>query len=191
MLERVGIAEVGRRLDQYPHELSGGMRQRVMIAMALLCEPDVLIADEPTTALDVTIQAQILSLIQDLRRDFGTSVILITHDLGLVAGMADRVLVMYAGRVIEAARTDALFASPAHPYSAGLLASTPSLTGAHRTALRAIPGLPPSLAKLPPGCPFRPRCHRALERCATEYPEPRPIGGADHITCCHNPEVAS
>jgi oligopeptide/dipeptide ABC transporter ATP-binding protein len=191
MLERVGIAEVGRRLDQYPHELSGGMRQRVMIAMALLCEPDVLIADEPTTALDVTIQAQILALIQNLRRDFGTSVILITHDLGLVAGMADRVLVMYAGRVIEAARTDALFAAPAHPYSAGLLASTPSLTGAHRTPLRAIAGLPPSLAKLPPGCPFRPRCPRALERCATEYPEPRPMPGPEHSACCHNPEVAS
>jgi oligopeptide transport system ATP-binding protein len=166
MLVRVGMAEPERRLGAYPHELSGGMRQRVMIAMALLCEPDVLIADEPTTALDVTIQAQILQLIEKLRRDFGTSVILITHDLGVVAGMADRVLVMYAGRIVESAPTDALFAAPAHPYTAGLLASTPSLTGAHRERLRAIPGLPPSLSALPTGCAFRPRCGRAIDACA-------------------------
>jgi oligopeptide transport system ATP-binding protein len=189
MLERVGIAEPAQRLRAYPHELSGGMRQRVMIAMALLCEPDVLIADEPTTALDVTIQAQILLLIQGLRRDFGTSVILITHDLGLVAGMADRVLVMYAGRVVEAARTDALFAAPAHPYTAGLLASTPSLTGPNRVPLRAIAGVPPSLDRLPAGCPFRPRCARAIDVCAVDSPaliEHAP----QRFARCHNREPA-
>jgi oligopeptide transport system ATP-binding protein len=186
MLERVGIADPERRLDAYPHELSGGMRQRVMIAMALLCEPDVLIADEPTTALDVTIQAQILRLIESLRRDFGTSVILITHDLGVVAGMADRVAVMYAGRIVESAPTEALFAAPAHPYTAGLLASTPSLTGPHRERLRAIAGLPPSLAALPSGCAFRPRCGRSIDACS----EPPPLleFEAGRFARCHHRE---
>ena len=187
MLQRVGIADAPRRLRAYPHELSGGMRQRVMIAMALLCEPDVLIADEPTTALDVTIQAQILELIQGLRREIGMSVILITHDLGLVAGMADRVLVMYAGRVVEAAPTRAIFAAPAHPYTTGLLASTPSLSGAHRAPLRAIAGLPPSLTHLPAGCPFRPRCGRVVDRCALESPAESEIASGHHARC-YNPE---
>jgi oligopeptide transport system ATP-binding protein len=185
MLDRVGIAEAERRMAAYPHELSGGMRQRVMIAMALLCEPDVLIADEPTTALDVTIQAQILLLIQQLQRDSGTSVILITHDLGVVAGIADRVLVMYAGRVVEGAPTDALFRSRAHPYTAGLLAGIPRLDARDRAPLQAIPGLPPDLLQTPPGCPFRPRCARALELCAHEYPERTDLA-AGHYVHCHN-----
>ena len=190
LLERVGIAEAERRMAAYPHELSGGMRQRVMIAMALLCEPDVLIADEPTTALDVTIQAQILRLVRDLQRDSGTSVILVTHDLGVVAGMADRILVMYAGRVVESASPDVLFQSRAHPYTAALLAGLPRLDGGDRTPLRAIPGAPPDLLHVPPGCPFRPRCPRALEVCAREYPE-RTVLAPGHDLHCHNPEPAS
>ena len=189
MLERVGIAEAERRMAAYPHELSGGMRQRVMIAMALLCEPDVLIADEPTTALDVTIQAQILLLIQRLQRDSGTSVILVTHDLGVVAGMADRVLVMYAGRVVEGASTDALFRARAHPYTAGLLAGIPRLDARNGAPLRAIPGLPPDLLHTPSGCPFRPRCPRALELCAHEYPGRTELGEG-HYAHCHNREPA-
>jgi oligopeptide transport system ATP-binding protein len=189
MLEHVGIAEAERRMAAYPHELSGGMRQRVMIAMALLCEPDVLIADEPTTALDVTIQAQILRLVRRLQHDSGTSVILITHDLGVVAGMADRVLVMYAGRVVEGADTDALFRARAHPYTAALLAGIPRLDGGDRAPLRAIPGLPPDLLHVPPGCPFRPRCPRALELCAREYPGRSELAAAHHVHC-HNREPA-
>jgi oligopeptide transport system ATP-binding protein len=186
MLERVGIADAPARLRAYPHQLSGGMRQRVMIAMALLCEPELLIADEPTTALDVTIQAQILSLIRDLQRDFGTAVILITHDLGVVAGMADRVQVMYAGRIVEAAPTDALFANPAHPYTRGLLGSVPSLGAARGEPLTAIPGLPPDLGQLPEGCPFRPRCPRASEICASQYPRRDEVAPA-HFVHCHHP----
>jgi oligopeptide transport system ATP-binding protein len=186
MLERVGISDPGQRLDAHPHELSGGMRQRVMIAMALLCEPDILIADEPTTALDVTIQAQILTLIRSLQRDFGTAVMLITHDLGVVAGMADRVMVMYAGRIVEAAPTEDLFASPAHPYTAGLLAGIPRLTGEQGAPLPAIQGLPPNLSSVPPGCPFRPRCPRAISACATEYPRRSEVSSA-HLMHCHHP----
>jgi oligopeptide transport system ATP-binding protein len=170
MLERVGIADASSRIDDYPHQFSGGMRQRVMIAMALLCEPQLLIADEPTTALDVTIQAQILDLIRDLVRDTGTSVILITHDLGVVAGMADRVLVMYAGKIIEEGLTDALFEAPLHPYTVGLLHSVPRLDGEDRGELVPIRGLPPHPSNIPPGCPFHPRCPRAMERCRHDYP---------------------
>jgi oligopeptide transport system ATP-binding protein len=188
MLERVGIAEAERRMAAYPHELSGGMRQRVMIAMALLCEPDVLIADEPTTALDVTIQAQILTLIRELQSVSGTSVVLITHDLGVVAGMTDRVLVMYAGRVVEAASTAALFRAPSHPYTAGLLASIPRLEQPRGAVLRAIPGAPPDLLHAPAGCPFRPRCPRALELCAQEYPASTLLE-AEHSVRCHNREA--
>jgi oligopeptide transport system ATP-binding protein len=169
LLERVGIADAAARIHDYPHQFSGGMRQRVMIAMALLCEPALLIADEPTTALDVTIQAQILDLIRELVRDSGTSVILITHDLGVVAGMADRVLVMYAGRVVEEGKTDALFEQPLHPYTAGLLASVPRLDDDRRD-LVPIRGLPPHPSNLPPGCPFHPRCPRVMERCRVDYP---------------------
>jgi oligopeptide/dipeptide ABC transporter ATP-binding protein len=146
------------------------MRQRVMIAMALLCEPELLIADEPTTALDVTIQAQILDLIRDLVRDSGTSVILITHDLGVVAGMTDRILVMYAGRVVEEGLTEPLFERPLHPYTAGLLASVPRLDREGRGDLVPIPGLPPLPSDLPSGCPFHPRCPRVMERCLNDYP---------------------
>jgi oligopeptide transport system ATP-binding protein len=190
MLARVGIADPSRRIDAYPHELSGGMRQRVMIAMALLCEPEVLIADEPTTALDVTIQAQILTLIKELQRESGSSVILITHDMGVVAGMADRVLVMYAGRVVEAAPAGELFAHRAHPYTAGLLASIPRIDGAHRAPLRVIPGLPPDLTHPPAGCPFHPRCARAIAPCSTDYPAARAFG-ARHHAHCHNPEPSA
>ncbi len=170
MLERVGIPAPAERIRDYPHQFSGGMRQRVMIAMALLCEPRLLIADEPTTALDVTIQAQILDLVRDLVRDSGTSVILITHDLGVVAGMTDRILVMYAGRVVEEGETGPLFESPLHPYTAGLLASVPRLDSDDRPELVPITGLPPHPSDLPPGCPFHPRCPRVMERCRRDYP---------------------
>ncbi|HVR28373.1 MAG TPA: ABC transporter ATP-binding protein [Thermoanaerobaculia bacterium] len=170
MLERVGIADAAERIRAYPHQFSGGMRQRVMIAMALLCEPELLIADEPTTALDVTIQAQILDLVRDLVRDSGTSVILITHDLGVVAGMADRVLVMYAGRMVEEGTTEALFEAPLHPYTEGLLKSVPRLDVGDRADLVPISGLPPHPSNLPPGCPFHPRCPRVMERCRSDYP---------------------
>ena len=166
----VGIPNPEARLASYPHELSGGMRQRVMIAMALLCEPAVLFADEPTTALDVTIQAQILELMAALQEKRDTAIVLITHDLGVVAGMADRVNVMYAGRIVETAATGPLFASPRHPYTAGLLASVPSLERDHRAELFSIEGQPPDLAALPPGCAFAPRCAYAVERCAAEVP---------------------
>ncbi|MEE2775731.1 MAG: ABC transporter ATP-binding protein [Acidobacteriota bacterium] len=171
MLERVGIPEAAARMNDYPHQFSGGMRQRVMIAMALLCEPELLIADEPTTALDVTIQAQILELIDDLKRDFGTAVILITHDLGVVAGMTDRVLVMYGGRGVEEGSTEDLFERPLHPYTQGLLRSIPRLDDDEPDDLVPIGGLPPHPSDLPPGCPFNPRCSRVLDRCYEDYPE--------------------
>jgi oligopeptide transport system ATP-binding protein len=185
MLGRVGIADGETRIDQYPHELSGGMRQRVMIAMALLCEPALLIADEPTTALDVTIQAQILDLLRELKRSFDTSIILITHDLGVVAGMADRVAVMYAGRIVETASAQDLFAHPAHPYTQGLLRSVPRLDEERRAALTSIPGLPPDLAALPPGCPFQPRCSRPSPRCREAYPDREQVGEAHWAACWH------
>src|SRR4051794_5231740 len=169
MLKLVGIPDAETRVDEYPHEFSGGMRQRVMIAMALSCDPELLIADEPTTALDVTIQAQILELIKKLKQDTGTSVILITHDLGVVAGMTDRIIVMYAGKVFEQAPTPELFARPANPYTKGLLRSVPDPT-ARQGALYQIPGLPPDVAHLPPGCPFAPRCEYAQDICHREFP---------------------
>ena len=171
MLTRVGIPDADHRIDQHPHQFSGGMRQRVMIAMALLCGPEVLFADEPTTALDVTIQAQILELISDLQETLGTAVVLITHDLGVVAGTADRVAVMYAGRIVEEGTTAEVFARPLHPYTRGLLASMPRLDTPAQASLPAIPGLPPDLGHLPGGCPFHPRCDRAGDRCRQEYPE--------------------
>jgi oligopeptide/dipeptide ABC transporter ATP-binding protein len=169
MLALVGIPDPGARARQYPHELSGGMRQRVMIAMALVCGPRLLIADEPTTALDVTIQAQILELLERLQRDLGMAVILITHDLGIVAGQADRVAVMYAGQIVETAPTRALFERPAHPYTAGLLESVPRLDRP-RERLHAIPGQVPAATAWPPGCRFHPRCPLAIEKCRTEQP---------------------
>ncbi len=177
MLEKVGIPGAAERFDQYPHQFSGGMRQRVMIAMALLCQPKLLIADEPTTALDVTIQAQILELIKDLRRDFGTSVVMITHDLGVVAGMADRVVVMYAGKVMEEAPAIELFHRPAHPYTVGLLRSVPRLDRGRSQRLIPIEGRTPDTSKPIPGCPFAPRCKWVVDKCSTEFPpayEPTP-----------------
>jgi oligopeptide/dipeptide ABC transporter ATP-binding protein len=185
MLERVGIPDAAGRVDQYPHQFSGGMRQRVMIAMALLCQPKLLIADEPTTALDVTIQAQILECIKDLKEEVGTSVILITHDLGVVAGMADRVLVMYAGQAAEAAPARALFHEPAHPYSEGLLHSIPRLDR-RGARLKPVEGLPPDATQLPSGCPFHPRCAHATAVCAETAP-PRHVFGPAHQAFCHHP----
>ena len=183
MLETVGIPDAHSRADSYPHEFSGGMRQRVMIAMALSCEPELLIADEPTTALDVTIQAQILELIKKIKRETGTSVILITHDLGVVAGMTDEVIVMYAGKIFEQARTEELFARPGNPYTKGLLRSVPDPT-AEQGKLYQIPGLPPDVAHLPPGCPFAPRCDRVEDICRQEFP-PFVQLNEDHYSLCH------
>src|SRR6476619_2666502 len=183
MLEMVGIPDARTRVDNYPHEFSGGMRQRVMIAMALSCEPELLIADEPTTALDVTIQAQILELIKKLKQETGTSVILITHDLGVVAGMTDHVIVMYAGKVFEQAKTSELFAKPGNPYTKGLLRSVPDPT-AEQCKLYQIPGAPPDVSQLQPGCPFAPRCERAEEICRREFP-PFVELTADHHSLCH------
>src|SRR5262249_11389558 len=165
MLDRVRIPDAKRRMRLYPHELSGGMRQRVMIAMALLCEPRLLLADEPTTALDVTVQAQILQLIQELVRESGTSVVIVTHDLGVVAETCDRVLVLYGGRVMERAGVDHLFETPTHPYTHGLLGAMPRLSATRQASLKVIPGSPRAAGlKLIPGCPFAPRCERRIER---------------------------
>ncbi len=184
MLKTVGIPDAENRVDSYPHEFSGGMRQRVMIAMALSCDPELLIADEPTTALDVTIQAQVLELIKDLRTKFGTSVILITHDLGVVAGMTEKIIVMYAGKVFEQAPTKELFATPANPYTKGLLKSVPDPAHEDGTDLYQIPGLPPDVAHLPPGCPFAERCERAVDLCRAEYPPFVQIN-ENHQSLCH------
>ncbi len=181
LLEEVRIPDAARRAADYPHRLSGGMRQRVMIAMALACEPRLLIADEPTTALDVTIQAQVLDLIDALKARLGMAVLLITHDLGVVAQHAQRVAVMYAGRIVEQADTGTLFAAPAHPYTEGLLASIPR-PGERTARLREIPGMVPSLAEMPPGCAFAPRCARAMARCAGERPSLEAHGGA-RVAC--------
>ena len=183
MLETVGIPDARERADSYPHEFSGGMRQRVMIAMALSCEPELLIADEPTTALDVTIQAQILELIKKLKSETGTSVILITHDLGVVAGMTDHVIVMYAGKIFEQARTTELFALPGNPYTKGLLRSVPDPTD-EQGKLYQIPGLPPDVARLKPGCPFAQRCDYTQDICRREFP-PFVQLNSDHYSLCH------
>ncbi|WP_374402082.1 oligopeptide/dipeptide ABC transporter ATP-binding protein [Niveibacterium sp.] len=186
MLDAVKIAEAKKRLGMYPHEFSGGMRQRVVIAMALLCRPKLLIADEPTTALDVTVQAQILRLLQELRRDFGTAVIMITHDLGVVAGVCDQVLVMYAGRVMEQGPAETLFASPSHPYTMGLLHAVPRMDHTHGSdQLATIPGNPPNLLALPPGCPFAPRCIERDAACLA--PAPLADFGDQRRRACHRP----
>ena len=182
LLESVGIPDARRRLRGWPHEFSGGMRQRVMIAIALSANPKLLIADEPTTALDVTIQAQILELIQRLRRDLHTSVIFITHDLGVVAGLADRILVMYAGHIAESAPTEELFANPRHPYTLGLLGSVPRLDAEPGSELTTIPGSPPDLLHPPKGCPFQPRCPFRIEKCQS-YP-PDIVVGPRHTSAC-------
>ena len=181
----VGIPEARARVDSYPHEFSGGMRQRVMIAMALSCEPELLIADEPTTALDVTIQAQILELIKKLKEETGTSVILITHDLGVVAGMTDDIIVMYAGKIFEQAPTRELFAAPGNPYTKGLLKSVPDPAHEEGAELYQIPGLPPDVSRLPTNqCPFAERCYRAEDICRREFP-PFVRLNAEHFSLCH------
>ncbi len=177
MLRRVGIPTPEKRLGSYPHQLSGGLRQRVMIAMALVSDAKLLIADEPTTALDVTIQAQILRLMRKMRAELGTSIILITHDLGVVAGLADEVVVMYAGRIVERASVRSIFKEPRHPYTAGLLESIPSMAR-ERDRLKAIRGVVPSPFEIPPGCAFRPRCARATARCAVDTPALAPVEGS-------------
>lgn len=183
MLELVGIPSPERRLRQYPHEFSGGMRQRIMIAMALACRPQLLIADEPTTALDVTIQAQILELIRDLQKTLGMAVILITHSMGVVAGMADRVAVMYAGQVVEEGRLDDIFKRPSHPYAWGLLKAVPHVDMDRRRALRTIPGQPPDLLNPPRGCAFHPRCPYAMNICLEEAPPVLPVGEGHAARC--------
>ncbi|HEX7736600.1 MAG TPA: ABC transporter ATP-binding protein [Ktedonobacteraceae bacterium] len=184
LLEQVGIPAAAERINSFPHQFSGGMRQRVMIAMALACNPRLLIADEPTTALDVTVQAQILELINGVCKDFGTAVMMITHDLGVVAGMTDRVVVMYAGKVVETAPTDEIFADPRHPYTLGLLASVPRLDEERPEQLKTIEGAPPDLLKPPPGCPFMPRCAFARAICKT-MPPLNPIAeNSQHLKAC-------
>jgi len=182
LLRLVGLPEAERRLDAYPHQLSGGQRQRVMIAMALANEPDLLIADEPTTALDVTIQAQILDLLREMKAAFNLSLLLITHDLGVIAGTADRVAVMYAGRIVEQGPVRTIFREPAHPYTRGLLASMPG--GAPGQRLRAIDGNVPILGELPPGCAFNPRCPDRFEPCTAAPPPDYPVS-ADHQAKCY------
>jgi oligopeptide transport system ATP-binding protein len=183
MLERVRVPEAARRLHQYPHELSGGLRQRVMIAMSLLCEPTLVIADEPTTALDVTVQSQIIDLLRAMREEVGMALVLISHDLGVVAGLADRILVMYAGRVVERAAAAELFEYPQHPYSAELLKCVPSLSGPLLKRLPTLPGQPPQPGDSLDGCAFAPRCPRAAERCRAERPELRGNAGGTQVAC--------
>jgi peptide/nickel transport system ATP-binding protein len=184
LLTEVGIPHAAQRVNDYPHQFSGGMRQRVMIAMAISCHPDILIADEPTTALDVTIQAQILSLIKKLRKDFGTAVVLITHDMGVVADVADRIAVMYAGRIVEQGSRRDVFYDAQHPYTWGLLGSIARLDRPKPRRLSTIPGLPPSLLRLPEGCAFGPRCAHRFDLC-DERPELRAKVGDGHLDACH------
>jgi oligopeptide transport system ATP-binding protein len=170
MLDRVGIPGAAQRVHMYPHEFSGGMRQRVMIAMALLCDPEVLIADEPTTALDVTVQAQILDLLRDLKKDFNTAIVMITHDLGVVAGLCDRVMVMYGGRIVETGSVRDIFYDSHHPYTEGLLKSMPRIDTASEEHMFAIPGQPPNLQNLPKGCAYQERCAYVMDRCCVSRP---------------------
>jgi peptide/nickel transport system ATP-binding protein len=192
MLDRVGIPQPDKRVDAYPHQFSGGMRQRAMIAMALSCDPDLLIADEPTTALDVTVQAQILDLIRDLQREFNSAVIIITHDLGVVAELADDIQVMYAGRAIEYSTAEDIFDRPQHPYTWGLLGSMPRIDRERSDRLIPIKGTPPSLINVPPGCPFNPRCNYAHLNgglSETERPELLDIGNGHQVACHLTPEL--
>jgi peptide/nickel transport system ATP-binding protein len=187
LLKRVGIPQAATRVDDYPHQFSGGMRQRAMIAMALSCDPELLIADEPTTALDVTVQAQILDLISDLQQEYGSAVIIITHDLGVVAELADDILVMYAGRMAEYGSSEDIFTRPGHPYTWGLLGSMPRLDEVRQERLLSIRGTPPSLINVPAGCPFHPRCDYAARnngRSENEVPVLRPVGPG-HLVACH------
>ena len=186
LLELVGIPDPDKRIKDYPHQFSGGMQQRIMIAMALSCDPELLIADEPTTSLDVTVQAQLLEILANLRSEYGTSVIIITHNLGVVARYVDRVIVMYAGNLVETAPTDAIYAAPKHPYTLGLLASVPRLDSPKKETLRVIKGLPPNMAQLPPGCPFAPRCDYAMDRCRKERPPLEEVGKDHYRTCFYD-----
>ncbi|MFC7548194.1 ABC transporter ATP-binding protein [Plantactinospora sp. GCM10030261] len=191
MLDRVGIPQPAKRYDQYPHEFSGGMRQRAMIAMALVNDPDLLIADEPTTALDVTVQAQILDLLSDLQAEFHSAIVLITHDLGVVGQVADDVLVMYGGRAVEYGSAEQVLRRPQHPYTWGLLSSVPSLHGDAAADLVPIPGSPPSMINLPAGCAFHPRCRyadRTRDRAYHDVPELRQVRERGHLVACHLPE---
>jgi len=189
LLQLVGLPDAESRVRDYPHQFSGGMQQRIMIAMALSCNPELLIADEPTTSVDVTVQAQLLELIDNLRSQFGTSVIIITHNLGVVARYADRVNVMYAGRLVETAPTDVLYGESKHPYTMGLLASVPRLDLARERKLSVIDGLPPNLARLPKGCAFCPRCYLAIDRCREEKPELEEVGEGHYSACFRSGEV--
>ena len=179
----VGIPDAERRANDYPFQFSGGMQQRIMIAMALSCDPQLLIADEPTTSLDVTVQAQLLEIIAELRHRLGTAVMIITHNLGVVARYVDRVNVMYAGRLVETAPTDDLYGNPKHPYTIGLLASVPRLDSESKESLRVITGLPPNLARLPSGCSFHPRCQYVMDRCREEMPALEQVG-EEHLRAC-------
>ena len=183
LLKLVGISDAERRADHFPFQFSGGMQQRIMIAMALSCDPELLIADEPTTSLDVTVQAQLLEIIAELRNRLGTAVMIITHNLGVVARYVDRVNVMYAGRLVETAPTDELYGSPKHPYTIGLLASVPRLDSERKETLRIIKGLPPNLSRLPGGCSFHPRCEYAFDRCREEVPMLEEVG-PEHFRSC-------
>ena len=183
LLQLVGIPAAEERIGDYPYQFSGGMRQRAMIAMALACDPYLLVADEPTTALDVTIQAQILDLVKRLKRERGLSILWITHDLGIIAGLADRVMVMYAGYIVESADVKDLYTDPRHPYTLGLLASVPRLDSAERNPLTPIEGLPPDQVNLPLGCPFHPRCTYVQNRCLQTMPELRKVGSGHMVAC--------
>ena len=187
MLEAVAVPDAERRFAAYPHELSGGLRQRVMIAMALVCRPKLLIADEPTTAVDVTVQAQILELLRELKRKFGLSLLLISHDLSVVGTMADRVAVMYAGRIIEIGPTEDVLSHPQHPYTTGLLRSLPGLKGPRRERLETLSGVVPNLADLPPGCRFEPRCPVRVPECTAEVPPLREIAPGQWVSCIRAP----
>jgi oligopeptide transport system ATP-binding protein len=190
MLQLAGVAGAAQRIDQYPHQFSGGMRQRVMIAMGLSCDPEILIADEPTSALDVTIQAQILDLIKDLTQRLGTAVILITHSLGVVAGICDTLCVMYAGRIVERGPTGVLFETPRHPYTKGLIRSVPRLDRQGPERLASIPGQPPNMIDLPECCPFHPRCDQAMDLCRRRHPPATDLGGGRQVECWLYPEGA-
>lgn len=187
MLKKVGIPNPEKRIDEFPHQFSGGMRQRIVIAIALINNPKVLIADEPTTALDVTVQAQILDLMKDLQSEFNMAIVLITHDLGVIAEAALDVLVMYGGRIVERSTVDALFSEPSHPYAWGLLGAVNSLGTSGRGALVTIAGSPPSLIALPSGCAFNPRCDYTLDICTSQVPRLRAVGTQGSITACHLP----